>query len=117
MTTLTEGNHTGEFIVSEANGNRSREEIVVVSGQNLGAGQVLGKITASGKYAAYDEAASDGTETAVAVLYADVDASAADADGVAIDKDAEVSAAKLVWGSADDAAGAVDLLAAGIVAR
>jgi len=32
-------------------------------------GTVLGKITASGKYAAHDRAAVDGTETAVAVLW------------------------------------------------
>ena len=117
MTTLTEGNHTAEFILSEANGDRSRAQITVLSGENLAVGQVLGAVTASGKYVAYDETATDGSETAVAVLYADVDASAADAEGVAIIRDAEVSAAKLVWGTADDAAGTVDLAAVGVIAR
>lgn len=45
MTTLTEGMHAGEFIVSEANGLLSREAITVNVGESLVAGQVLGKIT------------------------------------------------------------------------
>lgn len=117
MTTLSEGNYTAEFCLSEANGKRSRETITVLSGQNIGTGQVLGKVTASGKYVAYDETATDGSETAVGVLYADVDASAADAVGVAFVRDAEVAASKLVWGTADDAAGTIDLAAVGVVAR
>ncbi len=45
MPVLSEGQHAGEFLVSEANGSRSRETITVVSGQNLQAGHVLGKVT------------------------------------------------------------------------
>lgn len=45
MTTLTEGQHAGEFIVSEANKTRSREPVTVLSGQDLAAGAVLGQIT------------------------------------------------------------------------
>jgi hypothetical protein len=45
MTTLTEGRHAGEFIVSEANGLLSREALTVNVGESLVAGQVLGKIT------------------------------------------------------------------------
>lgn len=45
MTTFTEGNHTGEHVVSEANGTLSRELVTLVTGNNLGAGTVLGKIT------------------------------------------------------------------------
>jgi len=44
MTTLTEGQHAGEFIVSEANGSRSRDKVTVLSGQNLKAGAVLGSL-------------------------------------------------------------------------
>jgi len=43
--TLTEGQHAGEFLVSEAPGRRSREEVAVITGQNLKAGAVLGQIT------------------------------------------------------------------------
>lgn len=44
MTTLTETQHAGEFLVSEANKTRSRETVVVLSGQNLKAGHVVGKV-------------------------------------------------------------------------
>jgi hypothetical protein len=45
MTVLTEGTHAGEFIVSEANGTRSRDAVIVLSGQDLRAGHVVGKVT------------------------------------------------------------------------
>lgn len=44
MTTLTEGPRTGEFIVSEAPGERSRDQIVLGTGNNLKAGAVLGTL-------------------------------------------------------------------------
>lgn len=45
MTTKTEAIHPGEFILSEAEGYRSRENVTVLSGQNLVAGAVIGKAT------------------------------------------------------------------------
>lgn len=42
---LTETTHAGGFILSEANGNRSRSNGTLISGQDLAAGAVLGKIT------------------------------------------------------------------------
>lgn len=110
----TEQARTGEFIVSEANGTLSRSSIVIVSGQDLAAGTVLGKITASGKYKAYSNAAGDGSETAAGILYAAVDASAADTKGVMIDYHAEVAEDSL---TGIDAAGKVDLLALKIKVR
>ena len=92
-----EGRYAGEFVVSEGNGKISRETITVLSGQTLEAGAVLGKVTASGKYKALDPAAVDGSEAAAGILYDAVDASAADAEGVAIVRLAEVNAAELVW--------------------
>ena len=43
MATKTETIRTGEFIQSEARGERSRDEITVKSGQNLSAGDVLAR--------------------------------------------------------------------------
>ena len=120
MTELTEGRHAGEFIVSEANGSRSREHVTVVLGQTLNAGDVVGKITASGKYAIYDDGAADGSEAAAGVLYAAVDASAADAAGVIVARDAEVNASELGWNSQAQPAidaGTTDLAALGIISR
>ena len=97
MPVLTEGRYAGEFLVSEGNGRISRETITVLSGQTPAAAAVLGKVTASGKYKVLDPAAVDGSEVAAGILYDAVDASAADADGVAIVRLAEVNAAELVW--------------------
>jgi hypothetical protein len=44
MTALTEGQHAGEFILSQSDGGRSRESITVLSGQNLEAGEVVGRV-------------------------------------------------------------------------
>ena len=53
MTVLVETRHAGEFILSEANGQRSREAITIASGAGIiAAGTVLGKVTATGKYRA-----------------------------------------------------------------
>lgn len=46
MGVLTEGMHRGEFLVSEANGMRSREIVTIALGENLAAGAVLGKLIA-----------------------------------------------------------------------
>ena len=97
MPLLLEGRHAGEFVVAEGNGAISRETLTVLAGQDLQPGAVLGKVTASGKYKALDPAAVDGSEAAAGLLYAAVDASAADAEGVAIVRLAEVNAAELVW--------------------
>jgi hypothetical protein len=48
-------------------------------------------------YWGLDPAAVDGSEVAAGVLYDAVDASAADAEGVAIVRLAEVNATELVW--------------------
>ncbi len=54
----------------------------LISGQNLGHGTVLGKITASGKMTLLAPAASDGSESAAAILVGDLDASSGDEPGV-----------------------------------
>lgn len=121
MAVQTEAIHKSEGILSESNGKRSREEITVVSGQNLGSMFVVGKVTASGKYAQYDNAAADGTQAAAGVLIGATDASAADAKGVILARDAEVDYDTLQWKAAmsqnDKDAGVVDLTALGIIVR
>jgi hypothetical protein len=83
MPTLTEGRHTGAFLVWEAFRDYCREVVTIGAG-TLEPGTVLGKITATGKYAAHDPDATDGTETAVAVLWGNADASGGDAPAVAL---------------------------------
>tara|TARA_R110002072_G_scaffold298960_1_gene473706 strand:+ start:20895 stop:21266 length:372 start_codon:yes stop_codon:yes gene_type:complete len=120
MTVLTEGRHSLEFLYSEAAGSRSRDNVTVVTGQNLTAGTVVGIVTASSKYAAYDNAAGDGTEVAAGILAYDTDATAADVAAVIIGRDAEVNADELNWGAQAQPAidaGVADLAALGIIVR
>ncbi|KKM72008.1 hypothetical protein LCGC14_1424840 [marine sediment metagenome] len=44
MALLSEGKNAGEFILSEAPGDRSRENVTVLSGENLKAGAVVGRV-------------------------------------------------------------------------
>ena len=98
MTVLVETRHPGEFILSEANGQRSRETITIASGAGvIAAGTVLGKVTASGKYVASSVAASDGSEVPTAINIYGADASSADATVSAIARDAEVNGKCLTW--------------------
>ena len=120
MTSLTESNHAGEFLLSEANGNRSRENVILVSGQDLPAGTVLGKITASGKYAVVSQGAGDGTQTAAGILYDNVDASAGDVECAIIARDAEVIEDELLFGNESPAelvTAKAELAAIGILVR
>ena len=120
MTAKTEAVQAEEFLISEANRFRSRENVTIVSGQNLVAGAVVGKITAGGKYAIYANGAGDGTQTAVGVLCQAVDASLADKAGAIIARDAEVDGDLLNWGANDAAgitAGIADLLTLNVLVR
>lgn len=100
MTTLNETTRPAEHLVSEANGDRSREKITLKSGQFYNAGTVLAKFTSggdAGKYTKLNTAASDGSQTACAVLYGHVDATAADKPGVGHVRDCEVNGDIIGW--------------------
>lgn len=58
-------------------------EITVISGQNISRGDVLGKITASGKYNLSLSGASDGSQTPDVIAAEDIDASAGDKTSLA----------------------------------
>lgn len=51
LTAVTETAHGPEFLLSEASGKRSRENVVVAASQTLKAGNVVGKITQGAKTA------------------------------------------------------------------
>lgn len=102
MTVLSEDlARTGHYIVSEANGYRSRDEGVIASGSGvMKSGRVLGRIAASGKLTSYTPGAADGSENAVAILYEGCDATSADIRRTFTARDSEVQAAALDWGAA-----------------
>lgn len=125
MSSLLEGTHPGEFLFSEAPGTLSRDNITVTvpAATTYPAGLALGKITATGKYVAYNNGASDGTQAAAGILYApltNAGASPADAKGVIVNLNAEVRLAALGWNGQDQTAidaGVADLLTKNIKAR
>jgi len=121
MTILTEGQHAGEFLISEASGTRSRAQVTLVTSVDLAPGAVLGQIAGTGFYTAFDPHASSGAETAVAILW---DAASADSAGVpatVIARDAEVNGGELVWPedleAGEQTAAIAQLAAVGLIVR
>jgi len=122
MTTYAEPARPFEFLLSEAPGTLSRETVTVVSGSGaISPGHVLGKVTASGKYAPYDDDNANGTEAAIALALEAVDATSGDVACAVITRLAEVKSSKLVWAATNDAgdktAGLADLAARLVIAR
>ena len=106
QTPLTEGMHAGEFIGELAMGvGYHCDEITVLSGQDLVAGAVIGKVTASSKYVAFDNAGTDdGRRTAAGILVGAVDASGGDTKGLALLRGpAVVNKNDLTWAAGIDA--------------
>lgn len=108
---LTEGQHTGEFIIAEPEPTISRETVTVTvaTATKLEPGHVLAKLSATSKYVEYDNAGTDGSEAAYGVLYGECDNSAGvapvDFTAVVITRLASVRKADLQWNSGVDAGG------------
>ncbi len=111
MTTFTEGRHTAEFIISEANHQRSRENGIVKVGQNLVAGEIVQAdgtgdlITADGAL----DSAGDVVTPVAGILIDNVDASAtgsnADTPAAYIIGEAEVNGNLLTYPDESTAGG------------
>lgn len=118
----TETTHAGGFIISELDGHGSRDNVTLddTVAVQLEDGSVLGKITAEGTYAKYDQQASDGTEVAAAILIGRALVTGADQAVCVLNMDAEVNGSELQWpdGSPTDiTAGVADLRTLGIKVR
>lgn len=126
MNIMQEGVHAEEGVLSEANGYRSRETITLKSGRAYQVGDVLGKASSggdAGKYKLVDKQtpATDGSQTAVAILLRAVDATFADAPGVILARDAEYVSDLLNYAPnttyENKALAHIDLAAVGIIVR
>ncbi len=98
---LTEGMHTGEFLLSEAQGQLSRENVTVVvpASTTLPAGSVLA--VDGDNYVPLSEALVD-ADAGLSILYAPLtndDDESAEVAAVVIDCFAEVRGADLDWNS------------------
>jgi hypothetical protein len=120
MTTLTQGMQTGEFLLSEADGMRSREQVTVtIAGAvALPSGTLLGKITATGKFVAWATGLGDTVGgVASAVLYNPLPGVNGDIKATVFARDCEVIGNRLNGGVAVTSDGIADLLDAGIIVR
>lgn len=129
MTVLIEGRHPGEFLLSEANGQRSRAQMTIAPGSGVIApGAVLGCYASganAGQYALAPAAAGDpdlGHHVAIAVALYGCDATVSPRTIAVIQRDAEVNGNSLSFApSVDDAAKraakAAQLAAVGIIVR
>ena len=112
--TRTEGRHTAEHILAE--GVNARKRVTLLSGETVVAGQVLGVVTASGKYKVFDQDAADGSENAAGISYANYDATDGDMDIVVNIRDTRAIADAFTWpddieaGEKDTALAALDAL-------
>lgn len=88
--------HSEGFIVSEANGHLSREEVTITGAAILYPGTVMG-VRDDGKYQQLDTGSSEGNDTARAILCSEVDPTEGDVQGVVIERLAEVRESDLQW--------------------
>jgi len=111
---VTQGPRTAAFLLSEGNGERSREQIILApAAADLPAGQVLSK-NADGKFVAFVDTAA-GETVDVAILYEGRSGDAnADRDATGVVRECEVIESLLV-GLTDPAK--ASLAAAGIILR
>ena len=115
-----QGVNNYEGLVSEANGNRSRE-VITLTGGDFPSGTVLGQVTIGGKYTELAPGATDGSEAAAAVLATNVNAATEDKSAVAFVRDCEWSESLLGFNAtlsgAEETEAKAELKALGIIAR
>ena len=98
MTIVTSGPRPLMFLLTEANGQRSRANKTIPSGSGVVvSGQVCAIVTATGAVKPLAAGASDGTQTAACISMYTYDATSAAVMGAFIDADAEVIEEELVW--------------------
>ena len=68
MATLTEPVRNGEVLLHEVVGI-TRDTVPLAASQTIAAGQILGRLTSSGAYVAWDPGASTGAEIVAGVAY------------------------------------------------
>lgn len=123
MPVLTQPPTMGDVLKYEVNPNYTRETVTLLTGTAYPVGAVLGRVTASGKYALSPDTGADGSETAAAVLLYAIDATLADAVGIVLVRGpAIVSRAALAYdGTVDDGTKITNklgqLIALGIIVR
>ena len=109
MAILTEGPRKAEFMISEAESYRSRDEVTVTVPANTTyeAGTVMGAITASGNFVRHDAGAANGSQNEAGILFQNLvndTAAPVDMTSTVIARAAQVKAADLIYEDGADAA-------------
>ena len=118
MSVFTEVAHTGEFIITEANGSRSRDNGEVANGSNLAAGTVV-SYDGGSRLVAYtgDEFTNGEEDEAQGILIPAVNATAGHVKAAFIARDAEVNLNLLTYPAAKQAVMIQSLKRLGIICR
>ena len=135
-TCVEPGSNVGEFIVEDPDG--ITVGVAVVAAEFVGGGLTftiadgstdfasgdaftITVAAGSGKYVAYDQDGTNGSQIAAGIAYDNYDATSADVEGVIIARDAEVNSAELSWPSDIEAGEQIiaetQLLTLGIIVR
>jgi len=98
MTAITNDLTLGDLLKYEEENLYSRDQVTVLSGQNLKLGAVIGRVSATQKVKALDPSATDGSEVAAGVVLQSIDASAAEkTNGLIVSRQAIVADHALIW--------------------
>ena len=98
MTAITNDLTLGDLLKYEEENLYSRDQVTVVSGQNLKLGTVIGRVSATQKVKALDPSATDGSEVAAGVVLQSIDASSTEkTNGLIVSRQAIVADHALVW--------------------
>jgi hypothetical protein len=118
MTVLTETGRDAEFIMSEANFHRSRDNGYVASGNNLAAGTVV-QLDGGTRYIAYtgDEFTNGEEDEAIGILINATNATSGHVAAAIIARDAEVNLNLLTYPAAKEAVMIASLKRLGIICR
>lgn len=119
--TFTEGAHTAEFILSEAQGQRSRDNALFVDPITVYVGMPIKKTAATSDTAAHWTAAVLGSECEALAIYGGVSSSGNDLRLAILTRDAEVNGNLIRWpegmAQGEKTAGIAKLATAGIIVR
>lgn len=99
MPTLNEGRHPGEFVMTEANGNRSRESLVIAAEQAIVANSLLAASAVAADVVATATADAGNTASSGAIAMEDPAVTAAVKDGRYIG--VATAATKVEWSDPD----------------
>ena len=122
MPELIETTHAGGFILSEANGSRSRDIGTQAAEQTFLPGQVLGQLAADDTFVVLDPAGADGSEAAAAIAYGASSTGTGETVEITLMKrDMEAIGGELVWpegiSDPEKATAIAELAALGILVR